>query len=388
MSEINFVEVDAGQIQQETIQEFQTALNEIFKPSDERLLFLQQETPIIVALKNNINDSARQNLLRYARDEVLDALGEFYGDRGERLSAQTATVTLRITLSATQPADYVISKDDIMVTPDGTLDFISDVDATVLAGQLTVDIQGKAAAVGAIYNGFTVGQIKGMVKSIPYVASITNTDTSSGGADIEDDDSYRARLQLLPEAFSVAGPEGAYIFWAKSVDSTIVDVKVDSPSPGVVRVVPLLKDGGIPDEDLLNKVLAAISPKDRRPLTDNPQVAAPTEVDYDITFTYYLKQDLQTDETKYRQAIEGENLDSGSGSAVATYIAWQQGALGQTINPDMLRFFLQSSCQYQVNGTTQTAIKRITLTEPAYETIDSIEVAKVDTITVTYGGLE
>lgn len=388
MSDINFIEVDAGQIQSDLIQGFETALRTTLYPADERRIFLQQETPVIVALKNVINDSARQNLLRYARDEVLDALGEFWGSRGLRLAAQKATVPLRITLSAAQPTDTIISKDDIEVTPDGKLNFVGTVDVTIPAGQLTANTQGISEVAGAQYNGFTAGQIKTIIKPIPYVSSIVNTDVSSSGADAESNDNYRARIQLLPESFSTAGPEGAYIFWAKTADSSIADVYPDSPSPCVVMITVLLKDGGIPTQDILDKVLAVTSPKNRRPLTDQVQAQAPTTVNYDITLTYYLDKNQSADETNYRKAIEGENLDSGADSAVAQYFSWQQSALGLAISPDILRYFIQSAAQYQTGSTTKTAVKRIDFTAPAYTAITKTQVAKVGTVNVTYGGLE
>jgi len=386
LSDINFVEVDAAQIQADMIEQFEQALGETLYPADERLMFLQQETQVIVGLKNLINDSARQNLLRYARGEVLDALGELYGDRGKRLSAQSATTTFRITLSAAQTSNYVIPAGK-RVTPDGLLYFVTSSAVTIPLGQLTGDVQGVAEDVGSQYNDFIAGQIKTIVDPIPYVSSIINIDTSSGGTDIEGDDNYRERLRLLPESFSTAGPEGAYVFWAKTADSTIVDVAVDSPSPCVVRIVPLLQDGEIPTQSVLDAVLAVASAKDKRPLTDQVQVEAPTAVSYNITLTYYLDKNL-ADEVKDRQAIEGEKLDIGTDSAVYKYISWQQSSLGLDINPDMLRYFIQSAAQYQLGNTTKTAVKRITLTYPAYTAIESTQVAKVGTVTVVYGGLE
>jgi len=388
LSNLNFVEVDAGKIQQEMVRDFQNELRETFNPSDERLMFLQQETPVIVGLKNNINDAARQNLLRYARDEKLDALGEFYGERGKRLTAEKAVVPLRITLSAVQPTNYIITKENIVVTPDGKLDFEGTVDIMIPSGQLTADTIGQAAEVGAGYNGFIAGQIKNIVKPIPYVVSIVNTDASTGGKDIEDNDSYRARIQLLPESFSTAGPEGAYIFWAKTADSSIVDVDVDSPSPCVIMITPLLKDGGIPTQGIIDKVLEVTSPKDRRPLSDHVQAQIPTIINYDITLTYYLDKNHSTSEKRYRQAIEGENLDCGADSAVAKYVSWQQSVLGLAISPDTLRFFIQAAAQYQLGNDIKTAVKRIDFTAPAYTAIARTQVAKAGVIAVTYGGLE
>ncbi|TGE36895.1 baseplate J/gp47 family protein [Desulfosporosinus fructosivorans] len=387
MSEINFVEVDAAQIQADMIRQFEQVLGENLYPADERLMFLQQETQVVVGLKNLINDSARQNLLRYARGDVLDALGELYGDRGKRLSAQSAITTLKITLSVIQPSNYLIRAGK-RVTPDGMLYYATSSDVTILAGQLTAEVKGIATEVGSQYNGYIAGQIKTMVDPIPYVLSIVNTDTSSGGTDIEGDDNYRERLRILPESLSTAGPEGAYIFWAKSADSTIIDVAVDSPSPCVVRIVPLLEEGGIPSQSILDAVLAITSAKDKRPLTDQVQVEAPTVVSYDIALTYYLDEKLSADEIKYRQAIEGEKLDVGVDSAVYEYISWQQSELGISVSPDMLRYFIQSAAQYQQSSITKTAVKRIALTSPVYADITSTQVAKVGTITVAYGGLE
>ena len=42
-----------------------------------------------------------------------------------------------------------------------------------------------------------------------------NIDTSSGGADVESDDSLTRRIWLSPTTYSCAGPRDAYEFWAK-----------------------------------------------------------------------------------------------------------------------------------------------------------------------------
>lgn len=387
MSDIDFVEIDSGQIQADIIDQFEQVLEENLYPADERLIFLQQQTQVIVGLKNLINDSARQNLLRYARDAILDAFGDAYGDRGKRLSAESATATLRITLSAARGSDYPIPAGK-RVTPDGKLYFMTALDITIPVGQLTADVKGIAVETGSKYNGFIAGQIKNMVDPIPYVQSIINISTSVGGTDTESDDSYRERIRLLPESFSTAGPEGAYIFWAKSADRTIVDVAVDSPSPCVVRIVPLLENGGIPHQEILDKVRATTSPKDRRPLTDKVQVEAPIADLYNISLIYYLDKKFKDAEMIYREAIEGSKLDLGQDSAIATYKAWQQGSLGLAISPDMLRYFIQAAALYQSGISLKTAVKQINLTSPVDTPIASTHVAKASSISVIYGGLK
>lgn len=105
---------------------------------------------------------------------------------------------------------------------------------------------------------------------------------------MEDDDSFRARIQLAPRGYSVAGPVGAYVFHAKSADGQVLDAAATSPSPGRVVVSVLARAGsGVPGADLLAKVLAAVNADDVRPLTDEVVVQAAGIVPYAIAATVY-----------------------------------------------------------------------------------------------------
>lgn len=365
--DIQFVEVDSKAIYDKLISDFENALGETLYPGDERRIFLLQELPVIVGLKNDINESAKQNFLRYATGNKLDVLGEFYN--ALRLPAQKATTTLRFTLSSVQPTNITIPR-GTRVTPDGLLYFATTEDLIIPAGQTTGDVTAESTEAGAKYNDFAPGQIKNIVDPLPYVASVTNLDSSSGGADVEDDDSYRERIRLAPESFSVAGPEGAYIYWAKTADVNIIDVSVTSPSPGVVKIVPLMANGKIPSQVILDKISAIVSSKDKRPLTDDVQVTAPAEVSYNIELTYYIATERQTEENAIRNAIEG------LGGAVDQYKLWQAGKLGRAINPDYLRQLMLNAGAFRIDITT-----------PVYTEINADEVAIAGTVTINYGGL-
>lgn len=80
-------------------------------------------------------------------------------------------------------------------------------------------------------------------------------------ADGETDESFRARVQLAPEAFSVAGPAGAYVFWAKAA-SSIADVSVQRPRPGDVLVTVLSTegDGSCATIEILKEETVVLSP--------------------------------------------------------------------------------------------------------------------------------
>lgn len=94
-----------------------------------------------------------------------------------------------------------------------------------------------------------------------------NVTLSFGGADIESDDRLRDRIILAPESFSVAGPKGAYIYWAKTAHQNIIDVAVESPEPGTVNVYPLMKDGVLTVE-VKSLVEEVLNNDKRRPLCD------------------------------------------------------------------------------------------------------------------------
>jgi len=53
----------------------------------------------------------------------------------------------------------------------------------------------------------------------------------------ESDDDLRRRMVLAPEGFSVAGPEGAYIFHALSAHSDVLDASAVSPEPDDIKAL-------------------------------------------------------------------------------------------------------------------------------------------------------
>lgn len=95
----------------------------------------------------------------------------------------------------------------------------------------------------------------------------------------ETDDRFRRRIQLAPEAFSVAGPEGAYQYHALTVAPWARDVSAIMTAPGTVRVT-VMKQGAnpTPTADELQDVLIALRDDDIRPLTDVVHVLPPAVV--------------------------------------------------------------------------------------------------------------
>ncbi|NML08706.1 baseplate assembly protein [Sphingobium sp. AR-3-1] len=98
----------------------------------------------------------------------------------------------------------------------------------------------------------------------------------------ESDDRLRRRILLAPDAFTVAGPEAAYVFHALSADVSIADAVATSPAPGQVLVSLLSESGdGTATPAQIAAVVAALG-DDVRPLTDYVTVASATRVDFQI----------------------------------------------------------------------------------------------------------
>ncbi len=95
----------------------------------------------------------------------------------------------------------------------------------------------------------------------------------------EGDEGLRRRIQLAPEAFSGAGPAGAYVFHALSSSPAVADATAIQVAPGSVLVTIMAAGSNpVPSDGLIQTVLAALSAEAVRPLTDAVAVAGPTVV--------------------------------------------------------------------------------------------------------------
>ena len=200
------------------------------------------------------------------------------------------------------------------------------------------------------------------------MASIVNTTTSEGGAEVEDDDSYREAIHEAPEKFSCAGPDGAYEYFAKRASALITDVSVTSPQPGKVQIVPLLEGGEIPGEEILDAVLEVCNDRTVRSLTDQVSAVAPTKVEFDITATYYIDREDEARAATIQQQVT---------EAVNAFVLWQKAKLGRDVNPSEL-----------IRRIMDAGAKRVVVTAPAYAVVSETQVAVAKTTNVSLGGME
>ncbi|PKL00074.1 MAG: hypothetical protein CVV56_08140 [Tenericutes bacterium HGW-Tenericutes-1] len=369
--DISFVNKDVETLLSEMISEYeqaylqQTGETKTLAQGDPVRIFIYSQALRIYAAYQLIDYSAKQNLLKYAEGDYLDNIGVRIG--ALRLQASSAISKVRFTLSATQINTVPIPK-GTRVSTSTSIFFATEEYAEILPGDLYADVNIQCSISGSIGNGFTSGQINVLVDPIGFIQSVSNITTSQGGTDIESDEAFRNRIVIKPESFSVAGPSGAYEYFAKQYNQSIIDVMVSSPLPGQVDVRFILENGEIPNETLLTEVESYLSNKTRRPLTDQVIVGAPNQVSYDIDVTYYIRKSDVVLISDIQVAIE---------NAKSEFIIWQKSKISRSINPDELLYRL-------INA----GAKRVVINEPQYYALLETQVAIENNINFVYGGVE
>ncbi|MBA4354644.1 MAG: baseplate assembly protein, partial [Novosphingobium sp.] len=105
---------------------------------------------------------------------------------------------------------------------------------------------------------------------------------------MESDEAFKQRIQLSPHAFSVAGPELAYVYHARSAHPDVADATAVSPSPAQVLVTVLSASGtGVPSTPVLDAVRAVLQGA-VRPLTDEVIVQPATLVDFAVEAELFI----------------------------------------------------------------------------------------------------
>lgn len=191
------------------------------------------------------------------------------------------------------------------------------------------------------------------------------TDTTE--AVYESDAAYRLRIQSAFEGLSVAGPTGAYEYFAKSASGKVADAKATSPSPAVVVVSVLSTEGdGTPDQALLATVNKALSADDKRPVADRLTVQAAEIVNYHINAVLYLY-----------PGPESEPIRTAAEDALRSWIS-QQGKIGR----DVARSAIMAALHVQ-------GVQRVELPEPVSDiVIDDTQAARCESFTITVGGTD
>lgn len=364
MNEIRFVENDISKLEAAIKSGYEEIMGVKIKDGDPINDFISWVTYVVSIANNNINFTGKMNLLRYSQGVYLEALGELVGVK--RNLARGAKATIKYTFS--KIFDQVITIPKGHKVAAGNLFFELDESIELPIGKREVIGKVTCLTEGLMGNNLQKGEINTIVDDIPYLYSVENLDVSSGGADLETDDSLRERIRLKPTSFSTAGPVAAYKYYTLTAHQDIVDANIFTPveTPGVVKVIPLLKNGKIPETEVLKIVEDVLSADDIRPFTDKVEVLAPVASNYSINVKWWL--DKNSDKTIVERAVN---------KAVEQYKQWQKEKLGRDINPNKLTQLL-----------IQAGAKRVEIISPVFTKIERDKVAQDTGTVINYQGAE
>ncbi|ELT3369433.1 baseplate J/gp47 family protein, partial [Salmonella enterica] len=166
---------------------------------------------------------------------------------------------------------------------------------------------------------------------------------------------------------SVAGPTGAYEYFAKSASGNVADAKAVSPSPAVVVISVLSTEGdGTATPELLATVKDALSAEDRRPVGDRLTVQSAEIVNYNINARLF-----------FYPGPESEPIQNAAHDALQAWITLQ-GKIGR----DVARSAIMAALHVQ-------GIQRVELTEPATDiVISDTQAARCVSVTLEKGGTD
>lgn len=377
MAEYKFVETDGEKIQAAIVAKYEELTGRTLLPADPDKVFISWVSALLVQERSLLNFAAGQNIPSRAVGENLDALGEFlYNFKRPQAKAAECFVTFEI--SVAQPSAVPIPKGTRVTDSSKKYVWETVADTAVPIGAVYAEAQIKCQTLGAAGNGFEAGQINTLidVDNVPFYKSVENTDVSSGGSEIATDAEYFELMRQNLEAYSTAGPRGAYEYHAKAVSSEIADVCAISPEnkAGHVEIYALMSDGTIADSGTKREILAACNDDKVRPLTDIVEVCDPEEVEFNIDLTFYVDRASTTSISTINAAVN---------AAVEKYCVWQTAKIGRDINPSKLMWLL-----------SQVGVKRTEITAPAFAGLRdgsgrlTPQVAKRGTVKVTFGGYE
>lgn len=288
LPEPKIVDTEGPPIAARMVARFEELTGRPLAPSQVEWVVLQVLAYEESLLRIQMNQGAKQNLVRFAEYPMLDHLGVLVAL--ERLPAQYAITTMQFSIEEPLGVDTLIPTGNRSKSKDGVAVFAIDEDATIVAGQTQSNtVPATATTTGLTQNGYLEGQLSEMVDQVAGV-TCQNLSQTSGGAPQETTVRMRERFRLAPDAASTAGGEAGYRFWALSASQVIEDVAVLSPAPNQIDIV-LLDDGGNMTPEIQALVLAKLTPDTVRPQNDEVTCRASDSDDFTIEAELTLYKD-------------------------------------------------------------------------------------------------
>lgn len=333
--------------------------------ADPYRILLLTVAPILYQQALNIDKAGKQNLLKYSYGDYLDNLASFKNTT--RNPAQYALTHVKFSLAQARETATPVPK-GTRVTGDNEIFFETVEYEEIPEGSTEVTILCQCQVAGTIGNNFAIGELNTLVDPIAFIVSVTNIDISAGGTEVENDSSLAEKTYLAPSSYSTAGSEDGYEYWIRQSNPDIGDVKVITEEDATIKIIFVMKDGTVPESQVLQAAKDSASPKNRRPLTDKVVVVGPELVDYTINLKYFINKSDENKAVDIQQKVT---------AAIAEYKLWQGSKIGRDINPDELIMRVRSA-----------GAKRVEITQPLFKKVDEIKKANCTNESISYGGIE
>ena len=277
---LTFLEKAPKAVLSDIVAAYQASSGKVLYPAQVENLLMHVQAYRESLLRNDIQWCVEQNLVAYAIDEHLDALGVMMAT--PRLQPTAAQCKIRLTLAAPSIPGRSFAAGTRIGTEDGKLTFVTQDPCYVISNQSVsnTDVRAVCTTLGKEGNGMAPGVVCVLDPAIEGV-SVENTDASEGGADMETDAAYRARLMLSAAGFG-GGSAKAYRYWALSASSLVVDaLAVNGAERGDIEIY-VLSDEGEPSQELLATVKAKCNRDDVRLIGDYVNAIPAVRREYSI----------------------------------------------------------------------------------------------------------
>lgn len=205
LPEVEFVDTNTEALVNKLIASYEKITGRTLYPADPVRAFILWLADVIIQERILINESAKQNLPRYAEGKNLDSLSEIFHNT-PRLKPTAAKTTLRFYLTKTLDNDFIIT-DTMETTVDSEINFETTGHIIFKAGLDYADVPAVCTTTGEVGNGFAPGQINKLVSDeFLYFKEVQNITETAGGSEEEEDTAYYNRMRESEESYTTAGP--------------------------------------------------------------------------------------------------------------------------------------------------------------------------------------
>lgn len=290
--------LDYETILQENLQFFKGLLPN-WQPleSDEFLMVLQCFSYRELFLRNDFNKSALAFFLATTTGDDLDNFALTYNLY--RLQGSYPYADYEFELSEAKNQDTFISKNLLLIDNNNIYEARLKHDVVIGSGQT------KAIGLVELQLAISSLDVKTEVIStpLPFLVKATAKTDFMNGSNKEDDESFKNRILLSLSDKSTAGSEETYKSYTLKADERIEDVKVINGGPGIVNVYYFSENA---DSIMRDRITAALSAKDTRPITDNVNIQEATKVNFSIRADLKIYENQETANI-YTNAINSLN---------------------------------------------------------------------------------